>query len=90
MPGGYNRGLPIVPPIVRSGRSHGAAYLLAWYELEAGRWGAEIAWMEWDGRAWRGRRAKVVAEAIQQIEGENYGAVPRYKLNQWLGRPGNW
>ncbi|MGI8333508.1 hypothetical protein ACRYCC_26445 [Actinomadura scrupuli] len=80
--------MPIVPPIVRSGRAGGgAAYLLAWYELEPGQWGAEIAWMEWDGRDWRGRRAKVVAEAIEQVEGENYGSVPKYKLNQWLGLP---
>lgn len=79
-----------MPPIVRSGRSNGAAYLLAWYELEPGQWGAEIAWMEWDGHAWVGRKAKVVAEAIEKVDGENYGAVPRYKLNQWLGRRGDW
>ena len=46
--------------------------------------------MEWDGHTWRGRKAKVVAEAIEKVEGENYGAVARYTLKQWLGPRGDW
>jgi hypothetical protein len=76
--------MPIVPPIVTSDRAGSCAYLLAWYELEPGQWGAEIAWMEWDGHDWRGRRAKVVSQAIEKVEGQDYGRVPKRKISEWL------
>lgn len=55
----------------------GVAYLLEWVQFPEGGWGAEIAWIGWNGLAWEGRRRKVTAEDLTRIEGQDYNRVPR-------------
>jgi hypothetical protein len=91
---GMMGGMAIVPPIVTSKTAGGPAYLLEWHELPAtngqsAAWGAEIAWMQWDAqRGWVGRRAKVMAEDLTEVEGQNYKGVPRHQLNGPVGPGG--
>lgn len=72
---------PIVPPIVHLQRINGPAYLLEWQEVQPSRWGALVAWMEWDGHGWVGRRVTVPTDEVTQVEGQNYAGVPRFRVN---------
>jgi hypothetical protein len=76
----------VIPPIVLSRQVGGAAYLLEWQQLDEGSWGAEIAWLEWDGKQWRGRRAHVMADDLTTVEGQVYRGVPRVKRAEMLRR----
>jgi hypothetical protein len=76
----------VIPPIVQSHQVGGSVYLLEWQQLNDGAWGAEVAWWEWDGQRWVGRRAHVMADDLTRIEGQNYGSVPRIKLAEMLRR----
>ena len=69
--------VPKIPPVVLCRTAGGVAYLLGWQQLPDGTWGAEVAWMEWDGLGWRGRRERVTADDIDRIEGQDYSGVPR-------------
>jgi hypothetical protein len=84
--GGIMGGMATVPPFVMSRTAGGPAYLLEWQELPDGTWGAEIAWLEWDGTKWAGRRGNVLAADIRQVDGQNYGAVPRIKAAEMARR----
>ncbi|MFD0690000.1 hypothetical protein [Actinomadura fibrosa] len=66
-----------VPPIVRSTVAGGTAYLIAWERSDDGAWGAHIAWVVLEGEAWKVRSAHVAADDLQQVEGQQYQAVPR-------------
>jgi hypothetical protein len=61
-------------------------YLLEWQQVDAGHWGAEVAWWEWDGQQWKPRRAHVMGEDLAPIEGQNYKGVPRVRLAEMLRR----
>lgn len=69
--------MAFLAPVVFSRTAGGAAYLLEWQQLPEGSWAAEIAWMEWSGLMWRGRRRRVMAEDLTPIEGQDYSRVPR-------------
>jgi hypothetical protein len=42
--------------------------------------------MEWEGHTWISQRAQVLADMIEEVKGENYRSVPKYKLNEWTVR----
>jgi hypothetical protein len=69
--------MPHVPPMVHSRTANGSAYLLAWEKSPDGEWEADIAWIEVEGESRQGRTARVAAEDITRIEGQDYSAVPR-------------
>lgn len=69
--------MPHVPPMVHSETAKGPAYLLAWERSPEGSWDASIAWIEMEGESWQGRTAKVTAQDITQIEGQDYSRVAR-------------
>ncbi|TDD93319.1 hypothetical protein [Actinomadura rubrisoli] len=69
--------MPAIAPVVFSATAGGAVYLLEWQQLAEGSWGALVAYMEWNGLKWQGRRRQVMAENITPIEGQDYSRVPR-------------
>lgn len=79
---GTNGSVPaVIPPIVHLQRIDGPAYLLEWQETVPGRWDALVAWMEWDGRQWVGRRTVVPKGEVTRVEGQVYEGVPRMRVN---------
>lgn len=69
--------MPVIAPVVFSATAGGAVFLLEWQQLPEGSWGAEVAWMEWNGLAWQGKRRQVMADDLTRIEGQDYSRVPR-------------
>lgn len=69
--------MPVLAPVVFSATAGGAVFLLEWVQFAEGGWGAEVAWMEWNGLAWQGRRKRVTADDLTRIEGQDYSRVPR-------------
>ncbi|WP_141576093.1 hypothetical protein [Actinomadura sp. WMMA1423] len=69
--------MPRVPPIVGSATADGPAYLLAWEHLPDGTWGAHIAWVVLEGEAWKVKSARVAADDLERMKGQDYERVPR-------------
>ncbi|TDB88331.1 hypothetical protein E1264_11640 [Actinomadura sp. KC216] len=69
--------MAVLAPVVFSRAAGGAVYLLEWVQFPEGGWGAEIAFMAWNGLKWEGRRRRVTADDLTRIEGQDYTRVPR-------------
>lgn len=66
-----------VPPVVQSATAGGPAYLLAWERLPDGSWGGHVAWVVLDGPAWKVRSARVTADDLTRLAGQDYSGVER-------------
>ncbi|MBC6456368.1 hypothetical protein [Actinomadura sp. HBU206391] len=71
--------MPRVPPLVRSARAGGIAYLLRWEWEGPHRWAADIAWVEWNGQDWTPCRTHVPASDITPLPGQKYKSVSQIK-----------
>jgi hypothetical protein len=63
--------------MVHSRTANGPVYLLAWERSPDGVWEADIAWIEIQDDDRQGRTARVAAEDITKIDGQDYSGVPR-------------
>ncbi|WP_103938379.1 hypothetical protein [Thermomonospora echinospora] len=63
--------------MVHSTTANGPVYLLAWERSPDGAWEADIAWIEVHEEGRQGRTARVAADDITKIEGQDYSDVPR-------------
>ncbi|MFA1547917.1 hypothetical protein [Actinomadura chokoriensis] len=78
-----------VPPVVIYRAISGPAYLLAWEQHPDRTWWARLAWLEVrrDGHA--GRHARVAADDVGPVRGQDYSVVPRRRLGRRHRPPGD-
>ncbi|TDD25002.1 hypothetical protein E1287_37720 [Actinomadura sp. KC06] len=69
------------PPVVTYRVIGGPAYLLAWEKHPDRTWWARLLWVEITRDGYTGRHARVIADDIAPIPGQDYRAVPRRGLD---------
>ncbi|TYK47168.1 hypothetical protein [Actinomadura decatromicini] len=70
-----------VPPVVTYRPTGGPAYLVAWEKHPDRTWWARLLWIEIAGDGYTGRHARVTADDVAPIPGQDYRAVPRRGLD---------
>ncbi len=70
-----------VPPVVAYRVTGGPAYLVAWERHPDRSWWARVIWIEIARDGYTGKHARVRAEDVAPVPGQDYRAVPRVRVD---------